>query len=209
MLKLLGKKIGMTQTYLPNGSSNAITIVKLFDNIVIDVKERNNEVNNIKIGFNKLLSNKSVSKSVVGFFKSKNIPTYKFTKESLTSINFKPEIGSSIDLASIIRVGEKISVQGVSSGKGFAGVMKRWNFRGLEASHGVSVSHRSHGSTGQRQDPGKTFKGKKMAGHLGCDNITVSNLKVSFIDNENSVIGLYGSIPGNNGQNIVIKLKNI
>jgi large subunit ribosomal protein L3 len=96
----------------------------------------------------------------------------------------------------------------VTSGKGFAGVMKRWNFRGLEASHGVSVSHRSHGSTGQRQDPGKTFQGKKMAGHMGVDKVTIRNLKVEVIDQEKSVIAVKGAIPGKTGTNVVIKIKN-
>jgi large subunit ribosomal protein L3 len=104
--------------------------------------------------------------------------------------------------------GDKIAVRGTTSGKGFAGVMKRWNFRGLEASHGVSVSHRSHGSTGQRQDPGKTFKGKKMAGHLGVDNKTVRNLEIEFIDTENSVIAVKGSVPGKNGSDLIVKLSN-
>jgi 50S ribosomal protein uL3 len=102
--------------------------------------------------------------------------------------------------------GDKINISGVSVGKGFAGVMKRWNFRGLEASHGVSVSHRSHGSTGQRQDPGKTFRGKKMAGHMGVDNITVKNLEVLIVDKEKSVIAVKGSIPGNPGGDVVLKI---
>jgi len=122
---------------------------------------------------------------------------------------YNPSIGQPINYDEIIKLGDKVSIQGISSGKGFAGVMKRWNFSGLEASHGVSISHRSHGSTGQRQDPGKTFKGKKMAGHLGCDKVTVSNLNIEYIDLENSMIGVSGSIPGNNGENIVLKFKNI
>ena len=100
---------------------------------------------------------------------------------------------------------DKIDISGTTIGKGFAGSMKRWNFRGLEASHGVSVSHRSHGSTGQRQDPGKVFKGKKMAGHMGCDKVTVKNLEIVFIDKENSVIGIKGAIPGNAGGSILVK----
>ena len=99
-----------------------------------------------------------------------------------------------------------VSAVGVTIGKGFAGVMKRWNFRGLEASHGVSVSHRSHGSTGQRQDPGKTFKGKKMAGHMGVDAVTVKNLEIILIDKERSIIAVKGAIPGNAGSDVILKI---
>jgi large subunit ribosomal protein L3 len=106
----------------------------------------------------------------------------------------------------LLKEGDTVDVSGISTGKGFAGVMKRHNFRGLEASHGVSVSHRSHGSTGQRQDPGKVFKGKKMAGHMGVDKITVKNLEVLMIDTENNTIGIKGAIPGTNGSDIVIKI---
>ncbi len=105
----------------------------------------------------------------------------------------------------MFKEGDKIDISGITSGKGFAGVMKRWNFRGLEASHGVSVSHRSHGSTGQRQDPGKVFKGKKMAGHMGVDKVTVKNLEIVIIDKENSLIAVKGSVPGNSGSDILIK----
>jgi large subunit ribosomal protein L3 len=103
-------------------------------------------------------------------------------------------------------IGEKIDAQGVSIGKGFAGVMKRWNFRGLEASHGVSVSHRSHGSTGQRQDPGKVFKGKKMAGHYGVDKTTVQNLELVLFDKELGLIGVKGAVPGH--KNSVVYISN-
>ena len=108
----------------------------------------------------------------------------------------------------ILKEGDFVDVSGISTGKGFAGVMKRHNFAGLEASHGVSVSHRSHGSTGQRQDPGKVFKGKKMAGHMGVDKITVKNLEILIINKENNTIAIKGAIPGTNGSNVVIKIAN-
>jgi len=207
MLELIGKKIGMSHSYKANGSSNALTMVEIYDNTVIDIVNKN-DIKTIKIAFKKI-DNKKLSKSIVGFFNSKKIPSHKYIKESKTISSFSPEIGHSLDLSNIAKVGDKISIQGISSGKGFAGVMKRWSFGGLEASHGVSISHRSHGSTGQRQDPGKTFKGKKMAGHLGCDTVTVKNLNIEFIDLEKSIIGISGSIPGNNGENVVLKFKNI
>ena len=198
----------MTHSYKNNGSTNPLTIIKIYDNIIIDVIKNNNN-NIIKIGYSKISNTKNINKSIIGFFNKKNIPIYKYIRESNTSKLYNPSIGQPINYNEIFKIGDKVSVQGISSGKGFAGVMKRWNFSGLEASHGVSISHRSHGSTGQRQDPGKTFKGKKMAGHLGCDKITVNNLNIEYIDLENLMIAVSGSIPGNNGQNIVLKFKNI
>ena len=118
------------------------------------------------------------------------------------------KFGDALQLDSVVKKGDKINVSGITVGKGFAGVMKRWNFAGLEASHGVSVSHRSAGSVGQCQDPGRIFKGKKMAGHMGAKRATVKNLEVVMIDNEKSIIGLKGSIPGNAGSDIVLKIPN-
>jgi large subunit ribosomal protein L3 len=207
MLEIIAQKIGMSRKYLQNGSSKAITLIKVYDNIVIDYNKESNQ-NNIKIGFNKLIKTNNTNKSIVGFYSKKNISVHKFIKESKLSSTYNPNVGQSIDYNDIIKIGDKISIQGITSGKGFAGVMKRWNFSGLEATHGVSISHRSHGSTGQRQDPGKTFKGKKMAGHLGCDKITVKNLTIEYLDLENSIIGVSGSVPGNKGENIVLKFKN-
>ena len=101
-------------------------------------------------------------------------------------------------------VGQKVDVCGVTKGKGFAGGMKRWNFRGLEASHGVSVSHRSHGSTGNRQDPGKTFKNKKMAGHLGVDRVTTLNIEIAAVDEVRGLIMVRGAVPGSKGEFVSI-----
>ena len=101
---------------------------------------------------------------------------------------------------------KRINASGLSSGKGFAGAMKRWGFRGLEASHGVSVSHRSHGSTGQRQDPGKTFKGKKMAGRMGSDKITVKNLEVKIVNKNEALIAVKGSVPGRSGTKLKLSI---
>jgi large subunit ribosomal protein L3 len=105
------------------------------------------------------------------------------------------ETGATLSAAHFL-VGQKVDVCGTSKGKGFAGAMKRWNFSGLEASHGVSVSHRSHGSTGNRQDPGKTFKNKKMAGHLGVERITTLNLEVAAVDAERGLLMVKGAVPG-------------
>ena len=114
------------------------------------------------------------------------------------------EVGSTI-LATHFVPGQYVDVSGVTVGKGFAGAMKRHNFRGLEATHGVSVSHRSHGSTGQRQDPGKVFKGKKMAGHMGVDKVTVQNLEIVASDSEKGLIVIKGAVPGHKGSYIIVR----
>jgi large subunit ribosomal protein L3 len=208
MLEIIAKKIGMTHSFNDSGTTKPITVIKIYENIIIDViSNSNNKI--IKIGYNKVVKTKNINKPITGFFNKKNLPIYQYIRQSKTTTLHNPQIGQSINYSEIFKIGDKISVQGISSGKGFAGVMKRWNFRGLEASHGVSISHRSHGSTGQRQDPGKTFKGKKMAGHLGCEKVTINNLNIEFVDLENSMIGVSGSVPGNNGENIVLKFKNV
>jgi large subunit ribosomal protein L3 len=117
-------------------------------------------------------------------------------------------VGDIVLVENLLKEGDVVNISGISNGKGFAGAMKRHNFKGLEASHGVSISHRSHGSTGQCQDPGKVFKGKKMAGHMGVDKITVKNLEVLFINKENNTIGVKGSIPGSKGGDVVLKIAN-
>jgi large subunit ribosomal protein L3 len=114
------------------------------------------------------------------------------------------ESGQTLTAAHFV-VGQKVDVCGITKGKGFAGAMKRWNFRGLEASHGVSVSHRSHGSTGNRQDPGKTFKNKKMAGHLGVERVTTLNLEVAGIDADKGLIMIRGAVPGSKGEFVTIR----
>ena len=208
MLELLAKKIGMTHVYKNNGSSVAVTMIKLHDNRVIELDNSKEEYNPVSLAFIKTENFKKISKSVVGLFNKKQIPVYKKIHCSKLKKSTLINVGDSIEISKFFKEGDKISIRGTTSGKGFAGVMKRWSFRGLEASHGVSVSHRSHGSTGQRQDPGKTFKGKKMAGHLGVDNKTIRNLEIEFIDNENSVIAVKGSVPGKNGSDLIVKLSN-
>ncbi|MBM3590835.1 MAG: 50S ribosomal protein L3 [Alphaproteobacteria bacterium] len=207
MLELLGKKIGMTHVYKNNGSAVALTMIKIHDAIVVEVHAGENK-NKITIGFEKQDNIKKINKSLVGFYNKKKISVHKSLKVSNVKTLLEFKEGDFVDISKIIKEGDKISVRGKTTGKGFAGVMKRWNFRGLEASHGVSISHRSHGSTGQRQDPGKTFKGKKMAGHMGSDNTTVKNIAVDYLDINNSVVGLRGCVPGKNGSDVIIKINN-
>jgi large subunit ribosomal protein L3 len=207
MLELVGKKIGMTHIFKDSGSSVPLTIVQVYENCVLDLKiNEDKEFDSLLLAFQKIVNPKKISKSVTGIFNKKSIPLFKKIKGSRIKKGSGLKTGDSITLESVIKKGDKISISGVTIGKGFAGAMKRWNFRGLEASHGVSISHRSHGSTGQRQDPGKTFKGKKMAGHMGTDNVTVKNLEVVMIDKDKSVIAVKGSIPGNSGNEVVLKI---
>ncbi|MFT7086752.1 MAG: large subunit ribosomal protein L3 [Rickettsiales bacterium] len=209
MINLIAKKIGMSHLYQESGVSLPFTMVKLYENCVVDLNiNEDKEFDNILIGFDKVTNNKKVSKSVVGIFAKKNIPTHKKIYGCRVEKKSSHKIGDVISIDSLLKEGDLVNVSGISTGKGFAGVMKRHNFAGLEASHGVSVSHRSHGSTGQRQDPGKVFKGKKMAGHMGVDNITVKNLEILIIDKENNTIGIKGAIPGTKGSDVVIKITN-
>jgi len=208
MLKLVGKKIGMTHVFKENGAIIPLTLLEIYDNTILDVEENSqSDKKNVTVAFKKVENSKKISKSVAGIYNKKSIALHKIILGSKISNNSVLKSGDNIDFSTLLKEGDKINITAISTGKGFAGVMKRWNFRGLEASHGVSISHRSHGSTGQRQDPGKTFRGKKMAGHMGVDKITTRNLEVCIIDKEKSLIAIKGAVPGNSGSQVVIKIK--
>ena len=209
-LGLIGKKIGMTREFFPSGISVPVTVIKIEKGRIIDliIKETRG-YNAVRIGFGSIKSSK-LTKSMKGFFSKKSTEPKKILKEfRVDSIeNFKE--GNEIGLE-IFKDVKFVDIRSKTIGKGFAGVMKRYNFRGLRASHGVSVSHRSHGSTGQRQDPGKVFKGKKMAGHMGDRLRTMQNLEIIKSDLENNLIYLKGSIPGSKKTTIYLdkSVKNI
>jgi len=207
MMELVGKKIGMTHAYKEDGSSVPLTMIHLYDNIVYDYDESNGTDINITLAFEKCSNAKKLKKPVAGKFLKKNLPLYKKLHKSKINSGLDVKIGDSIDLESLVRKGDKITVTGKSIGKGFAGSMKRWGFGGLEASHGVSISHRSHGSTGHCQDPGKVFKGKKMAGHMGAKKVSTKNLEVFYINKAESYIAVKGCIPGSAGNDIILRLK--
>jgi large subunit ribosomal protein L3 len=208
MLKVLGKKIGMTHSYNDDGVRIPVTVVELYENFILDLTSLN-QSNNIllKVGFKGSKKEKNISKPFAGLFKKKNIAVCSKIIESKSSNINDAKIGSPLDL-SFIKNGSVISVSGISIGKGFAGAMKRHNFGGLEATHGISISHRSHGSTGQCQDPGKVFKGKKMAGHMGSAKVTVKNLKVVDFKPKESLFFIKGSIPGHKGSDVTLHLDN-
>lgn len=207
MLELLGKKIGMTHLFKEDGVIQPLTMVQLYDNCVLSlVLNEDKDFDSLSLAFKKVENAKRIPKSVAGIFTKKSLPLFRKIHNSQVKKGLTLKTGDSISVDSVVKIGDKIAIRGTTIGKGFAGVMKRWNFRGLEASHGVSVSHRSHGSTGQRQDPGKTFRGKKMAGHMGVDNVTTKNLEVVLVDAEKSVIAVKGAVPGGAGSDIIVKI---
>ncbi len=209
MLELIGKKIGMSHLFNEEGVVSPITFIKLYDNCVVDLKiNAEKDFDSLTLAFKKV-EGKKINKAQIGHFNKNSVPLHKKIKESRVKKGLEYKTNDSIAIDSVIKEGDLINISGISTGKGFAGVMKRHNFAGLEASHGVSVSHRSHGSTGQRQDPGKVFKNKKMAGHMGVDKITVKNLKVLIIDKENSLIGIKGAVPGFAGSDVIVKIAKI
>lgn len=207
MLELVGKKIGMTHMFKENGAAVPLTMIQVYDNCVLELAvNADKDFDSLLMAFEKAPNAKRISKSVAGIFNKKSVPLFKKIRGSQVKKGLELKVGDAIAIDSIVKEGDKISIGGKTVGKGFAGVMKRWNFRGLEASHGVSVSHRSHGSTGQRQDPGKTFRGKKMAGHMGVDNITTKNLEIVLVDKEKSVIAVKGAVPGYAGADVILKI---
>ena len=207
---LIGTKIGMTREFIENGQSVPVTVIKVEKGRVLDVisKEKRG-YNAVKIGFFKL-KNSKLTKQMKGYFAKKNTEPKKILKEFRVENNDQFKEGNELGLE-IFKDKKFLDVRSKTIGKGFAGVMKRWNFGGLRASHGVSVSHRSHGSTGQRQDPGKVFKGKKMAGHMGDKLRTMLNLEVVKSDLENNLIYLKGSIPGSKNSTVLLResIKNV
>ncbi|MDL2171768.1 MULTISPECIES: 50S ribosomal protein L3 [Asaia] len=192
---LIAKKLGMTRLFKEDGTHVPVTVLHLDEVEVVDARTQERDgYTAVQIGMSKAKV-KNVTKPMRGHYARTKVEPKKNLVEFRVAEDAVLEAGTKLSAAHFV-VGQKVDVTGTSKGKGFAGVMKRWNFAGLEASHGVSISHRSHGSTGQRQDPGKVFKGKKMAGHMGDERITTLNLEVAAVDAERNLIMVRGSIPG-------------
>ena len=203
-IALVGKKIGMTREFYKTGQSVPVTVLKMETGRVINVINKENRgYSAVQIGFGKI-KNSKLTKAMKGYFAKKNTEPKKTLKEFRleSTENFKE--GNEIGLEIFENV-KFVDVKSKTIGKGFAGAMKRHNFGGLRATHGVSISHRSHGSTGQRQDPGKVFKGKKMAGHMGDKIRTIQNIEVIKTDKENNLLYLKGSIPGSKNTEVLIR----
>ena len=209
-IALIGKKIGMTREFYKTGQSIPVTVLKLEKARVIQViEEAKRGYKAVQVGFGKIKTSK-ISKAMKGYFSKKNTEPKKKLKEFKVDNTENYKEGNEFGLE-IFKDIKFVDVRSTTIGKGFAGVMKRHNFAGLRATHGVSVSHRSHGSTGQRQDPGKVFKGKKMAGHMGNKVRTMQNLEIIKSDLENDLLYLKGSIPGSKNSEVLVKkaIKNI
>ena len=203
-IALIGKKIGMTREFYKTGQSIPVTVLKLEKARVIQVIEEDKRgYKAVQVGFGNIKTSK-ISKAMKGYFSKKNTEPKKKLKEFKVNNTENYKEGNEFGLE-IFKDIKFVDVRSTTIGKGFAGVMKRHNFSGLRATHGVSVSHRSHGSTGQRQDPGKVFKGKKMAGHMGNKVRTMQNLEIIKSDLENDLLYLKGSIPGSKNSEVLVK----
>jgi large subunit ribosomal protein L3 len=195
---LLAQKMGMTRIFAADGNHVPVTVLKVDHCQVVAVRtDETNGYNAVQLGVG-TAKVKNVSKAQRGHFAKAKVEPKKKLAEFRVSKENLLEVGAELSAEHFV-VGQFVDVVGTTIGKGFAGSMKRWNFGGLRATHGVSVSHRSIGSTGGRQDPGKTFKNKKMPGHMGVDRITTLNLRVVQTDVERGLILVEGAVPGSKG----------
>ena len=204
---LIATKIGNSSYYHEDGKNTHVTVLKIDECIVASVKTLDkhgyNAVQLTSVETEKDISN--INKPQRKMFSSINIKPKKIVKEFRVDNDNILEVGAKLDV-NHFKIDQFVDASSISIGKGFAGVMKRHNFGGLRASHGVSISHRSHGSTGQNQDPGRVFKGKKMAGRMGDKKVTKQNLKVIYVDSENNLLMVKGSVPGK--KNSIVYLKD-
>ncbi len=195
---VIAQKVGMTRVFTDGGDHVPVTVLKLDQCQVVAVRTAEKDgYTAVQLGIGKAKV-KNVGKPMRGHFAKakvepkRKLAEFRVTKDALL------EVGAEITAAHFVP-GQFVDVAGITIGKSYQGVMKRWNFRGLEASHGVSISHRSHGSTGQRQDPGRTFRNKKMAGHLGVERVTTQNLKIVATDEAKGLVMIQGAVPGSAG----------
>ncbi len=207
---LIGKKIGMTREFYKSGQSVPVTVLKVEKARIVQIIDKEKRgYNAIQLGFGRI-KNSKLSKAMKGYFAKKNTEARKILKEFRVKDIDQYKEGNEFGIE-IFKDIKFLDVKSKTIGKGFAGAMKRHNFGGLRASHGVSISHRAHGSTGQNQDPGKVFKGKKMAGHMGDKMRSMQNLEIIKTDIDNELIYLKGSIPGSKNSEVLLKkaVKNI
>lgn len=201
---LIAEKLGMSRLLTEKGEHIPITLLKVDNCQVVATKTNENDgYSAVQLGVGKAKV-KRISKGLRGHFTKAKVEPKKKVVEFRVSEDALLKAGDLLSVEHFLN-GQYVDVTGTSIGKGFAGGMKRHNFGGLRASHGVSVSHRSHGSTGQCQDPGKVFKGKKMAGHLGAERVTILNLEVVLTDPERGLIGVRGAVPGSAGGYVLIR----
>jgi large subunit ribosomal protein L3 len=201
---VITQKIGMTRLFLTDGTHVPVTVLKLDGCAVVATRTQEKDgYTAVQLGSG-FAKPKNTSKAERGHFAKAEIEPRKKVAEFRVDAENLLEVGDLLQADHFV-AGQKVDVTGVTIGRGFTGAMKRWNFRGLEASHGVSISHRSLGGTGGRQDPGKTFKNKKMHGHYGDENITTQNLEVAKVDVERGLIMVRGAVPGSKGGWVMIR----
>jgi len=201
---LIALKLGMTRVYTDEGTVVPVTVLKVDNCQVVAHKtpeKHGYSALQLGVGTPKI---KRLSAAQRGHFAAQKVEPKRKVQEFRVSPDNLIAVGAEITVDHFV-AGQFVDVTGTSMGKGFAGGMKRWNFSGLEASHGVSISHRSLGSTGNRQDPGKTFKNKKMAGHLGVERVTTLNLEVAAVDAEKGLLMIKGAVPGSKGGYVLVR----
>ena len=201
---LIAQKMGMTRVFTPEGEDVPVTVLQMKDCQVVAVRTSEKDgYDAIQLGAAKAKPSR-LTKPMRGHFAKANVEPKRRVAEFRVSNDALLEVGQELSTAHFV-AGQRVDVTGTSIGKGFAGAMKRHNFAGLRASHGVSVSHRSHGSTGNNQDPGRVFKGKKMAGHMGDRRVTTQNLEVVSIDEDRGLILVRGAVPGAEGSWVMVR----
>jgi large subunit ribosomal protein L3 len=201
---VIAQKVGMTRVFTAAGEHIPVTVLKLANvQVVAQRTEDKNGYTALQLGAGTRKPSRVPRAERENFAKAKVEPKRKVAEFRVSPENLI-EVGSEITADHFVK-GQFVDITGTSQGKGFQGAMKRWNFHGLRATHGVSVVHRSHGSTGQRQDPGKVFKGKKMAGHLGAEQVTTQNLEVVETDKDKGLILVRGAVPGVKGNWVLVK----
>ena len=206
MIGLIATKEGMTRLFQDDGKSLPVSVLKVDTNFISQIKTKKSDgYDSIQLS-TKNQKEKNQTKSKIGHFSKNNLPLKKYIKEFRLDENELEglELGKEFDV-NIFEEGQLVDVSGISKGKGFAGTVKRWNFATQDATHGNSLAHRKPGSIGQCQTPGRVWKGKKMAGHMGNVKKTIQNLKIVKVDEENSLLLVQGAIPGFNGSSVIIK----
>ncbi|MGP1958636.1 MAG: 50S ribosomal protein L3 [Arsenophonus sp. NC-CH8-MAG3] len=204
MIGLIGKKVGMTRIFTENGVSIPVTVIEIENNRVTQVKSLKTDYYNaiqITTGTKKI---SRIKKPEAGHFAKSGVEAGRILREFRLNENEEFSVGQTITIEIFSDV-KKVDITGTSKGKGFAGTVKRWNFRTQDATHGNSLSHRVLGSIGQNQTPGKVFKGKKMAGQLANERVTVQSLNVVRVDAERNLLLVKGAVPGATGSNLLVK----
>lgn len=203
-ISLLGSKVGMTRVYNEDGSATPVTVLQMLPNRISQLKTVEIDgYNAIQLTAGARKASK-VNKSEAGHYAKASVESGCFTRESRVDSIDEYEIGSELTVE-LFEAGQKVDVTGITIGKGFAGVLKRYNFAGKDATHGNSINHRTPGSIGQNQTPGRVFKGKKMSGHMGAVQQTTQNLTILSVDLDKHLMLVKGAVPGSRGGNILVK----